>query len=100
MPPEVTLNAKLKKTLDQIESVPVLPNIAWSDVESLLWALADQLGGIVKYGKGSIVKVKLPNAKPTILHKPHTKECDRGTIRATRRYLIQAGVLEDGFPMQ
>jgi hypothetical protein len=100
MSPEIRLNSKLKRTLDRIDSVPVSPNIAWSDVENLLWALADQLGGIVKYGKGSIVKVKLPNAKPTILHKPHKKVCDRGTIRALRRYLILAGVLEDGFPIE
>jgi hypothetical protein len=100
MSPEVTLNSKLKRTLDQIDRVPVSPNIAWSDVENLLWALADQLGGIVKYGKGSIVKVKLPNAKPAIFHKPHKRECDKGTVRAVRRYLIQAGILEDGFPME
>ena len=67
MPPEVILNSKLKKTLDQIDQVPVLTNIKWADVESLLWALVDQLGGRVEYGKGSIVKIKLPNAKPSIL---------------------------------
>jgi len=95
MPPEIILNSSQKKTLERIQQVPTLANIMWSDVENLLRTFVDQLGGLVELGSGTIVKVKLPNAKPSIFHRPHTKECDKGTIRALRRYLIQADIIND-----
>lgn len=94
-PPDINLNSNQIRTLNRISQVPTLANILWSDVESLLKALVNQTGGVLKYETGSIVKVHLPNAKPSIFHRPHTKECDKGTIRALKKYLMQVGIIND-----
>ena len=93
--PDIKLNSSQDKTLRRISQVPALSNILWSDVDSLLCTLVDQLGGIIKYETGSIVKVKLPNAKPAIFHRPHTKECDKGIIHNLKKYLMQVGIIDD-----
>ena len=95
--PEVFLNSKQKLTLDRISEVPVLANIKWADVESLFLTLTDQLGGEVRYGSGSIVILRLPNAKPGVFHKPHKAECDQGTIRSIRRHFKLVGFYNDSY---
>lgn len=97
------LNDKQKRTLIRIYMVPTPTDIPWEDIEDLLSALTKCLVGQMKYERSSvtnsdsILKIKLPNAKPAIFHRPHTKECDQGTVKAVRRYLVDAGILKSEF---
>ena len=67
---------------------PVLSDIEWTDIESLLQALDAKLSE----GNGSRVRVEL-NGERAVFHHPHPeKTTDKGAVRAVRRFLLNAGV--------
>ena len=67
---------------------PVLSDIEWTDIESLLQAL----GAKLSEGNGSRVHVEL-NGERAVFHRPHPeKTTDKGAVRAVRRFLLNAGV--------
>ena len=67
---------------------PVRADIPWSDIESLMKAM----GAEITEGRGSRVRIFL-NGVRAIFHRPHPhKEADRGTVRAVRRFLMEAEI--------
>ena len=67
---------------------PVLSDIEWTDIESLLQALDAKLSE----GNGSRVRVEL-NGERAVFHRPHPeKTTDKGAVGAVRRFLLNAGV--------
>lgn len=67
---------------------PVLSDIEWTDIESLLQAL----GAKLSEGNGSRVRVEL-NGERAVFHRPHPeKTTDKGAVKAVRRFLLNAGV--------
>jgi len=87
----VKLNRKHRKILRDIYTDPLLSNILWSDIESLLEAL----GAEISEGRGSRVRVAL-NGVRAVFHRPHPeKETDKGAVRSVRRYLQEAGIAEE-----
>ena len=79
---------KQKTTLLNIFREPVLSDIEWTDIESLLQAL----GAKLSEGNGSRVRVEL-NGERAVFHRPHPeKTTDKGAVRAVRRFLLNAGV--------
>jgi HicA toxin of bacterial toxin-antitoxin, len=67
-------------------SDPIRANIAWADVESMLFAL----GATMTEGRGSRVRVEL-NGVRAVFHRPHPqKETKKGVVRALRDYLREA----------
>ena len=67
---------------------PVLSDIEWTDIESLLQAL----GAKLSEGNGSRVRVEL-NGERAVFHRPHPeKTTDKGAVRAVRQFLLNAGV--------
>jgi len=82
------MNAKQRKTLEAIFTLPVNGNLEWRKVESLLLAL----GAEMVEGSGSRVTFFL-NGKRADFHRPHPgNEALRYRIKATREFLEQAGV--------
>jgi hypothetical protein len=85
------MNAKHPNTLKEIFSEPPGAGIAWSDIEGLLKALGADIGE----GSGSRVRIAL-NGVRAVFHRPHThKETDKGALKSMRRFLREAGVLDD-----
>lgn len=77
-----------RRTLEAIFRDPVSATIVWDDVESMLI----HLGAQVREGSGSRIAIEL-NGQAGHVHRPHPqKEASRGTIRAIRDLLIQAGI--------
>jgi hypothetical protein len=77
-----------RRTLEAIFRDPVSGTIVWDDVESMLI----HLGAHVRNGSGSRVAIEL-NEQAAHVHRPHPqKEASRGTIRAIRDLLLQAGI--------
>jgi len=86
------VNAKQKKTLQDIFHNPVKSSILWSDVESLFRAY----GAHIEEGSGSRVCIML-NDIVAVFHRPHPqKETDKGAVKSARRFLLNAGVNHDG----
>ena len=82
------MNNRQRKTLLNIFREPVLSDIEWTDIESLLSAL----GANLSEGNGSRVRVEL-NGERAVFHRPHPeKTTDKGAVRAVRRFLLNAGV--------
>ena len=82
------MNNRQRKTLLNIFREPVLSDIEWTDIESLLQALGSNLSE----GNGSRVRVEL-NGERAVFHRPHPeKTTDKGAVRAVRRFLLNAGV--------
>ena len=82
------MRKKHADTLTAIFHSPVLSNVKWSDIESLLHAL----GAIITEGRGSRVRVLL-NERIAVFHRPHPhKETDKGALISVRRFLEEAGV--------
>lgn len=74
--------------MQAIFETPVLSNIHWKDIESLLIAC----GAEISEGRGSRVRIFL-NGVRAVFHRPHPrKETDKGAIVSMRRFLIEAGV--------
>lgn len=80
-----------KKHADILKAIyhtPVLSNVKWTDIESLLISL----GASVTEGRGSRVKIYL-NDRVSVFHRPHPqKETDKGALVSIRRFLEEAGV--------
>lgn len=82
------MNAKHRKTLEAVFSMPVNGNLEWRKLEALLVALGAQL----IEGEGSRVTFFL-NGKRADFHRPHPgKESLRYRVRAVREFLEYAGV--------
>jgi hypothetical protein len=82
------MNAKNKKTLNDIFSRPVLSSIQWKDIESLLISI----GAEISEGEGSRIRIKLNNIR-AVFHRPHPKkETDKGAVASMRRFLENAGI--------
>lgn len=82
------MRRKHRRTLDKIFEIPVRWDIPWDDIESLLRAS----GAEISEGRGSRVRIYLKGVR-AIFHRPHPqKETDRGSMRAMRRFLKEAGI--------
>jgi hypothetical protein len=82
------MNRKHEKTLAAIFVEPVLANVAWDDVVSLLGAL----GAAVAPAGGSMFTVVL-NGVRAVIHRPHPgRELQKPLVRRVRRFLDEAGV--------
>jgi hypothetical protein len=82
------MNRKQRNTYDAIFTEPILRNIAWTDVVSLVKAL----GGEVIQGDGSRVRFDL-NGVSLNIHSPHPqKELKRYQVKAVRDFLLNAGI--------
>ena len=82
------MNKKHKATYNNIFKDPVQSNIKWSDVEALFIAL----GGTVRQGNGSRVRVEL-NGERAVFHRPHPENTtDKGAIKSVRQFLNNAEV--------
>lgn len=77
------------ETLTAVFADPVRANISWKDIESLF----KHLGGEVKRGQGSRVRVRLNGVRATF-HRPHPQhEAHKLLVKSVRRYLEFAGVV-------
>jgi hypothetical protein len=86
------MNSKTRKTLEAVFKNPALATILWQDIEGLLLALGAELSE----GEGSRVRIKL-NGVRAVFHRPHPqKTTDKGTVGSLRRFLVNAGVHNDG----
>ncbi len=82
------LRSKHRKALQAIFAHPVRADISWTDIENLLVACEAE----ISEGRGSRVRIVLNEVK-AVFHRPHPrKETDKGTVRAMRRFLTEAGV--------
>jgi hypothetical protein len=82
------MNRKQRNTYNALLAEPILRNIAWNDVVSLVKAL----GGEVIQGDGSRVRFDLKGISLNI-HSPHPqKELKRYQVKAVRDFLINAGI--------
>ena len=84
-------NKKQKRTLKSLFKVPVLSNIKWRDIISLL----KSLGAEISEGKGSRTRIKL-NGIRAVFHRPHPeKETDKGAVNSVKKFLENTGVKDD-----
>ena len=82
------LSSKHRATLAALFEKPERSDIPWRAIEALFVAL----GGVVKQGRGSRVRVLL-NGRPAVFHEPHPeKVTDKGAVRDVRGFLISAGI--------
>lgn len=82
------MNARNRKTLEDIFKRPVPASIEWAAIESLLRAL----GAEISEGTGSRVRIEL-NGVRAVFHRPHPqKETDRGAVTSMQRFLENAGI--------
>lgn len=85
------MNAKHRRTQEAIFARPVLPDIRWAEIESLLIAP----GAERSEGRGSRVRFPLAGAE-AVFHRPHPKpETDKGAVASVRKFLETAGVSYD-----
>jgi len=81
------VNSKQRKTLKKLFEDPVLKNIEWNDVAGLVSAV----GGVIKQGDGSRVRIVIGGQSLNI-HTPHPqKELKPYQIRAIRILLSDQG---------
>ena len=82
------MTKKQLRVLEAIFADPVVANIDWHDVESLLLALGAELSE----GRGSRVRVAL-NEVREVFHRPHPQnEAGKPMVRELRRFLTAAGI--------
>jgi hypothetical protein len=82
------MNSRSRQTLLALFKRPVLADIRWSSIESLIRSL----GGDVSEGAGSRVRFELRGRK-AVFHRPHPKpEANRSTVRDVCDFLESAGV--------
>ena len=60
------MNAKNRKTLEDIFKKPILSSIPWKDIEALLISI----GADISEGEGSRIRIKLNNIR-AVFHRPH-----------------------------
>ena len=77
------MNTKNRRTLEALFKKPVRIDIEWKDIEVLLYAL----GGTIRQGTGSRVRVTLKTLK-IVIHIPHPqKEICVGLVKELRKLL-------------
>jgi len=82
------MNAKNRKTLEDIFKKPTMSSIQWKDIEALLTSI----GAEISEGEGSRIRIKLNNVR-AVFHRPHPKkETDKGAVASMKRFLENAGV--------
>ena len=82
------MNARHRKTLEDIFKKPALSSIPWKDIEALLISL----GADISEGEGSRIRIKLNNVR-AVFHRPHPKkETDKGAASSMKRFLENAGI--------
>lgn len=82
------MNSKQQKTFKCLFDNPVRKNIKWVDVERLIVGV----GGQIKQGDGSRIRIVLGEYSLNI-HTPHPhKELKPYQIRAIRQLLLEEGV--------
>ncbi|MFR0692453.1 type II toxin-antitoxin system HicA family toxin [Enterobacterales bacterium AE_CKDN230030158-1A_HGKHYDSX7] len=82
------MNARQRRTLELIFTLPVPSSLEWLRIESLLIALGAQ----TIEGSGSRVRFEL-NGIVATFHRPHpTKEAKPYQVRDARSLLEQAGI--------
>ena len=85
------MNTRHQKTLGAVFEDPVRSNIAWLEIEAMLFSL----GAEISVGSGSRVRVVL-NGVRAVFHRPHPqKETDKGAVKSMRRFLIEARIYHD-----
>lgn len=81
------VNSKQRRTLAAIFEKPVPADMEWRAVASLIKAL----GGTIRYGDGSRVRIDLKGESANI-HSPHPqKELKRYAVRLIRELLLRTG---------
>ena len=82
------MNSRQRQTLEAVYANPVMPNIPWADIESLLIAV----GCRRIEGAGSRVRFEYRTVVATF-HRPHpAKEAKRYQMRDAREFLSKLGV--------
>lgn len=82
------MNSKHRKTLQAIYDRPTRASLDWASIEALFLAL----GGAVKEGSGSRMRVSLSGVSATF-HRPHPGPlAKKGVVDAVREFLRNAGV--------
>jgi len=82
------LNNKNKQTLRAIYTDPIPADIKWGDIESLI----KSVGGQVKQGNGSRVRLKIGEEK-AVFHSPHPNpDTSKLTVKDIRDLFENAGV--------
>lgn len=82
------ISGRHRSTLAAIYTEPTRADVAWRDIENLLFAC----GADISEGAGSRVRVAL-NGVRAVFHRPHPeKETDKGALKSVRRFLSEAGV--------
>lgn len=85
------MNKKAKTTLHDIFHHPIKAGIKWTDIESLFTAL----GATITEGNGSRIRILLNNER-AVFHRPHPENTtDKGAVKSVRRFLENAGVIEN-----
>lgn len=82
------MNHKQQHTLEAIFHDPVVGNIHWKDVVSLMNAL----GAEVHEGHGARSRVSINGVEGTIHRPHHGTTLSKSDVHALRKYLISAGV--------
>jgi len=81
------MNTKQRRTLSAVFEKPTPAGIEWRSVASLI----DALGGEIRYGDGSSVRIDLKGESINI-HSPHPqKELKRYAVRLLRELLTRTG---------
>ena len=81
------MNRKQRRTLTAIFQKPTPSNLQWRDVASLI----KTLGGEIRYGDGSRVRIDLKGESLNI-HSPHPqKELKRYTVRLVKELQTRTG---------
>ncbi len=82
------MNSKQQKTFESLLVNPVKKNIKWTDVAKLIIAV----GGEVKQGDGSRIRIVFDDYSLNI-HSPHPqKELEPYQIRAIRTLFVEQGI--------
>ena len=82
------MSSKQRKIFESLFDDPVKKNIKWTDVEKLIAGV----GGQIKQGDGSKIRIVLGQCSLNI-HTPHPhKELKPYQIRAIRKLFIEEGI--------
>lgn len=82
------MNRHQRQVLLRIFAEPTAADIRWTEIEALFRAL----GGDIRGGAGSRVRVAL-NGVRAVFHRPHPNpHTKRGAVRSVREFLEAAGI--------
>ncbi len=86
-----SMNKKHRIVLEKIFKTPVASDVRWNDIEKLFIALDAE----ISEGSGSRVRVVLNGVK-AVFHRPHPqKTTDKGALVSVRKFLMNAGIIND-----